>query len=410
MVNILVVDDNPNKIQNISEVLKKFECETVEIVYCYDIKSAKSKLRKNNYDIMILDIYLPNIFGQTPLMQDGGIKLLEDIKKSRHYSYPKYVISLSGYKESTDIFKQYQGNIHTSIDYDVTTNAWEEKLKGCIEAAIAVVTNTVLLRKYDYDIGVICALKEEIDFISDALENVNKIQVNYDDDIYMTGYFEKDDKKIRVVFSHANQMGMVAATSLTTKLINNFAPKYLVMTGIIGGTKEDKMNFGDVIVATKAWDYRAGKDTRTSNGTHHLNTIDQQSINTTLIGYCRQLSEDRETLRCIKDSFKQGDKLDTELNILIGPVVSGASVVTDPQIVKDVLNTQDRSVLGIEMEIYGMYYAANWAINPRPNYIAIKSVSDFADSDKGDKFHKYASYTSAKVFEILAKKYFVYDD
>ena len=143
---------------------------------------------------------MPNIFGQTPLMQDGGIKLLEDIKKSRHYSYPKYVISLSGYKESTDIFKQYQGNIHTSIDYDVTTNAWEEKLKGCIEAAIAVVTNTVLLRKYDYDIGVICALKEEIDFISDALENVNKIQVNYDDDIYMTGYFEKDDKKIRVVF------------------------------------------------------------------------------------------------------------------------------------------------------------------------------------------------------------------
>ena len=56
-----------------------------------------------------------------------------------------------------------------------------------------------------------------------------------------------------------------------------------------------------------------------------------------------------------------------------------------------------------------MYYAANWSYEPRPDFIALKSVSDFADSDKGDTYHKYASYTSAKVFEVLAKEYFVYD-
>ena len=67
-------------------------------------------------------------------------------------------------------------------------------------------------------------------------------------------------------------------------------------------------------------------------------------------------------------------------------------------------------MLGIEMEIYGMYYAANWAMNPKPKYIAMKAVSDFADSDKGDEFHNYASYTSAKVFEVLAKEYFTYDE
>ena len=38
------------------------------------------------------------------------------------------------------------------------------------------------------------------------------------------------------------------------------------------------------------------------------------------------------------------------------------------------------------------------------------AVSDFADSQKGDQYHKYASYTSAKVFEILAKQYFEYEE
>ena len=96
--------------------------------------------------------------------------------------------------------------------------------------------------------------------------------------------------------------------------------------------------------------------------------------------------------------------------MLIGPIVSGASVVTDPEIVQDVLDNQDRNVLGIEMEIYGMYYAADWAINPKPKYIALKAVSDFANQEKSDDYHKYASYTSAKMFEVLAKEFFTYDD
>lgn len=129
-----------------------------------------------------------------------------------------------------------------------------------------------------------------------------------------------------------------------------------------------------------------------------------------ILSYCRDLSQDKASLREIKDSFKQGDAPGTELQLLIGPVVSGASVVTDPEIVKDVLENQHREVLAIEMEIYGMYYAASWAINPRPKFIALKAVSDFADSNKGDKYHKYASYTSAKVFEILAKQYFEYEE
>ena len=112
----------------------------------------------------------------------------------------------------------------------------------------------------------------------------------------------------------------------------------------------------------------------------------------------------------IKDSFKNGLKPNSDLRMLIGPVVSGSSIVMDSQIVHNILQNQDKDIVGIEREIYGFYYAASWANEPRPSFIALKSVSDFADYAKSDNYHPYAAYTSAKVFKILAQQYFEYDD
>lgn len=409
MINILLVEDHPEKIKNIVKVVTPLLGEEIVLNRANDINTAKNMLRKKNIDIMILDIYLPQIYGDA-ILQDGGITLLKTLKKSKTYSYPRYVISVSGYEDSTKVFETSEGNIHKAIYYDPTSNQWEIILQQCLDTAIAIISNTVVHRLYDYDIAVICALKEERDAVKKFLLDVKVLKIDYDNDIYYVGYFMKDDKKIRVVISYANQMGMVAATSLTTKIINNFTPKYMVMTGITGGTKPDKMNFGDVIVALSSWDYRAGKDIRKEDQAKHLNTINTIDIDTNMISYCRHLAEDTNTLNAIKESFTEGDKPEEDLQLLLGPVVSGASVVTDPQIVQDVLNNQHREVLGIEMAIYGMYYASSWALKPHPKIIAVKGVSDFADSDKGDKYHAYASYTSAKVFEVLAKNYFEYDN
>lgn len=410
MVNILIVDDEQAKRREIYRVLSQYISDEVFIDSAGNINEAKRKLREKNYDVMILDIHLPVTEYSTPLV-DGGIKLLKEIKNSRTMScyYPRYVISLSEYQESTENFTNSDGAIHTAIDYNPSNIDWEHELKIRIEAAIAIVSNTSIRRTYDYDIAVICALKEEIDLITECLLGIKEINVEYDDDIYHTGYFEKDGKKIRVVFSNASQMGMVAATSLATKMINNFIPRYIVMTGITGGAKKEKMNYGDIIVASKAWDYRAGKDIKKDEEHLHMNSIDQKSIDATLLGYCRRLQGNVDQLARIQDGYKRGNKPETKLKLLIGPVASGASVVTDPEIVEDIIKNQDRDVLGIEMEIYGMYYAAYCGLNPKPKFIAMKSVSDFANQGKNDDYHDYASYTSAKVFELLAKEYFVYD-
>lgn len=196
MVNILIVDDEQTKRCEIYRVLSPYISDEVEVKTAGNINEAKRQLREKNYDIMILDIRLPRTeCGDT--LVDGGIKLLKEIKESRTMSffYPRYVISLSEHKDSTKIFSKSEGVIHTAIDYNASTTDWEQELAVRIESAIAIATNTVIRRAYDYDIAVICALKEEIDIIAEGLQGVKEIQMEYDDDIYHTGYFEKRKKK-----------------------------------------------------------------------------------------------------------------------------------------------------------------------------------------------------------------------
>lgn len=89
----------------------------------------------------------------------------------------------------------------------------------------------------------------------------------------------------------------------------------------------------------------------------------------------------------------------------IGTVATGASVIANPEKLK-MIQSQIRDVIAIEMEIFGVYYDARWSVSPKPIYISIKSICDFADEKKNDTFHDYASFTSAKIFEKLAKEYF----
>lgn len=269
----------------------------------------------------------------------------------------------------------------------------------------------LMLNTFNYDIAVICALKKEVDIIKDILTNVKLIQELYDDEIYYSGYLIKSERKIRVVLTCVHQIGMVPVAVLTTEIINKFTPRYLVMTGIIVGTKSEKMNFGDIIVASSSWDYgTAGKNIRNERLVKHFNSLNICTADSKLISWCRNIQENALLLQSVKDSFKNGNKPNSELKMLIGPVISGMSVVLEQQSIYDILQNQDRNALGIESDIYGFYYATSWASEPRPRFIALKSVCDFAMCDKTDMYHSYAEYTSAKAFEILAQQYFEYGD
>jgi nucleoside phosphorylase len=92
---------------------------------------------------------------------------------------------------------------------------------------------------------------------------------------------------------------------------------------------------------------------------------------------------------------------DTAPRMVIGLLASGAAVVQSPQIIDEILKSS-RKVIGLEMEAYGIFQAAHLARPPRPRVLVAKSVADFADNRKDDRWQEYASATSARfIYEFF---------
>ena len=72
MISILIVDDNSHKIAAIKEVLLEFiEIPKSNILISVDTNSARLHVEKNKFDLLILDLVLPNEFGDKESPENG---------------------------------------------------------------------------------------------------------------------------------------------------------------------------------------------------------------------------------------------------------------------------------------------------------------------------------------------------
>ena len=408
MIKVLVVEDQFDKqgaIYNL--IINTLGNDNIEIKIVSYAIDAKSYLKENSVDILILDICIPLRQGEQ-LSLDGGIRLLRELKGVEgKYAYPRHVIALSEHKDMIRKFSVEDGIIHTAIHYEADRNEWSIRLSECIKTVVSILSNSIQRRSFLYDVAVICALKEELEYVKEVIHETVEYVVQDEELIFYVGWLRSKEKKISVVAVSPGQKGMSAAATLTTKVIHDFIPRYVVMTGIAAGLKS-KVNMGDVVVAQYAWDYGAGKEVVENGRAVHKNTIEQIAIDTQMETWVSRLADDSVRLAQIAADFKH-KKPNYMLQLHCGPVATGAAVIANIDKVKEIQN-QIRDVTAIEMEVYGVYYAAKWAIAPKPHFVAVKSVCDFADAEKDDDYHDYAAYTSAKVFQCLVEEYFIYDN
>ena len=59
------------------------------------------------------------------------------------------------------------------------------------------------------------------------------------------------------------------------------------------------------------------------------------------------------------------------------------------------------------METYAIFAAAQESAMPRPTVFTMKSVVDFADDAKDDRYQDYGAYTSAQALAHFVQKYLV---
>jgi nucleoside phosphorylase/BarA-like signal transduction histidine kinase len=407
MVKILLVEDDTEKLRDISETLEKAGINSDLVDHAVDYQTALKFLKSTLYDLLILDIAIP-IRKSEKIDLEGGVKLLQEILQRDIVMKPSYIIGLTALDfEFTNAAKQFDDQTIKVIKYSDSNIEWQTKLINCIEQRTHVksaITNQQPI--YEYDVAIITAVEVEFNAVMALSDNWIKLTHPVDPSPYFETIIEGNGKKFKVVAVCANQMGMNASSVFSMKLIYNFRPKYLFMVGIAASLKDAASHgFGDILVVDESWDGGAGKLTQSSTGVTEFNqTALHLRLNSDISEKARGYKSDKTTLRKIKDGWKYGAVPNTELSLHLGSVTSVAGVIENEAIIKK-LKDQDRKLLGVEMESYGVYFAAQNCGNPRPIAIVIKSISDFANSEKNDIYQTYASYTSASfMFEFLTKE------
>lgn len=404
MINIIVVEDNPSKFSSVQNLIEEAMGSYIFRIKTFDnIMDAKKDIYQNTYDLMILDLVLPHRKGEKANDDVGG-NFLDEINSNPSIKAPIYIIGLT---ERNDLKPKYEEKFNDGfwhlIQYDATSEKWQEKLKHFLWYLLKSKHELKQNESFNFDVAIITALDNpELKHVLNLAPKWDQKRFENDATEYHITTFKKESKKCTVVACCPSQMGMNAASVLSMKLINHFRPRYLIMVGIAAG-KKGKVNFGDILIAEQTWDGGSGKITIEDNETIFKPDGKFLPLNIDILEKIRSFKKNENIMFEIQREWS-GNKPDTVLNAHIGPVVSVAGVIQDSSKVRQLEDVQ-RKLIGLEMETYGVFYAAQNCTKPRPIPISMKSVTDFGDESKNDTFQHYAAYTSARfMFEFIMEE------
>lgn len=393
-MRILIVDDDPKKVSTVRSFLIEEGVNDSDILIAEHAAGARKALAQSYVDVLLIDVLLPARKNELP-KGENSLELLKQIVEDETTPAPSYIFGITASSEAVTAFDEQFRNLVTQLLHIAPGHdTWREAL----QARLKLMRRTDADEPNDYDICILNALRApELEAVYATwplnLGSEFLLQRNI---LCKTGTVTLSGVERRIVCSHLSQMGPIASAHAATALLSEFRPRTLVMTGICGGFA-DHVKVGDVVVAEKSWDWQSGK--WTDDGA--LSTApDQRNASPELIAEARGAGG---VLSTFHTACTLAKKPSTAPKLVIGPMVTGSSVVASLDIQK-VFRDQHRKMVGIDMECYGLYYAAENHAGAPVRTLCIKAVSDLADRAKDDDFQVYGSHMSAQLaLEVLTQ-------
>lgn len=399
MTRILIVDDEYDKARAISKVVLEHDVG-IEIEHATTSAAARRFLTAKNFDLLIVDLNLPDVLGATPTHQ-GGLALFDMLMMDESAWLPPDILFLTAREE---LVEAAQANVRDRgasfcLFNETADSSWKAMLVGKLQLASARVKRAARLSPRA-DVAIVTALgTPELDTVLNL--NYQWANKRFPDDPtgYHFGQIPRVEGPLTVVAASARRKGMPSSAALAAKMVERFRPRYIVMLGICAGVK-GKTELGDVIVADPSWDWGSGKLAEKPDGSVVFQAAPyQRPLGSHVSQLAMELSSRPEVVAAIRSGWTHSAPAG-KLSVRVGPMASGAAVLaTDGAL--DPITAQNRELLGVEMEAYAVMAAADYARQPAPYALAIKSVCDFADAHKGDNWQAYAAYTSAAFFNQL---------
>jgi len=398
MISILIVDDKPERYSPlISRISTSGICNANGFRSVTNVHDALEHLRQKKFDILVVDMFLPETAWGNKV-EDGGAILLEYIQEDEDIHLPTYIIGITAAKKvPARVDRVFASHPWQLLRTATGGSPWEEQLERLITHA-SQSESVVQELEYGTDVCIITALRSpEFEALSDT-DLVFGNNITIDSTSYATAAtLETNTGQLSIIAASCLRMGSTESALLSYKLINRFRPKILLMVGICAGY-EPAVAYGDPIVANPTWDYTSAKISDDGNGKREISySPDPIGVDREIVARFEQLKLDQGFFQKIYEGWKGEKPRNVFPTLHIAPSACGPAVIADASVFPDIRAKQNRQTIGLEMEAYGVYSAARMAARPRPLFFSVKSVCDFGSFLKDDKYQKYAAYTSAKV-------------
>lgn len=212
--------------------------------------------------------------------------------------------------------------------------------------------------------------------------------------IYRCGIFSCNERSWAVAIALIGAENDNAAVE-TKRAIDYFKPDVVLFVGVAGGLKE--MKLGDVVAATKIYDYKSGKVTEQGLCTRP---------NAPVVSYAL---EQRARIEATEDDWLQlikGKHCKRPPQAFVGPIASSNIVLASKESDEyKCLVSNYGDALAVEMEGHGFLIAVR--ANLEVSALVIRGISDLIEGKnrKGEKTWQAtaARHASAFAFQILAK-------
>ena len=232
------------------------------------------------------------------------------------------------------------------------------------------------------DYVIITALEEdEMEKVLPMIEKQGRIK--NEKHLIEYGHLKSNPLKT-IAYASQQSTGMIDAAILATEMILRFHPKFLIMTGVLGG-KPGEVKIGDIIVSNKVFTIDKGKITEDEIKT------EIESVNLDSSHMTKFIREKQNILEFIN---RENTTRKSEVNILFGPIACVRRVIDKKGFFEENILYVDRKAIGLEMESYGVARACELVNDGNTTPLIIKAAMDNT-SDKVDDAKTFAAWTSA---------------
>lgn len=396
-MKVLVVHDREEVVSDIVELLQALEVSKDRIEVANDGVSARRLLQERLFDLAIVDLTIPHIKGKSEINYAIAEGLLSEVFSTDTLNTPGDIIGITKDALALESISSDIGPHLMAVVEEDSAGAWKKRMSDRIRYVqkAAVSRQRSINQHYDYDVAIFTALDEEFAPFNDIFE--------FSAHPYFAGlktFLFEDGRGVirRGVALAIGEAGQAPAASMVQSVISQFRPSLCLMSGFCGGFT-GKVKIGQAILAESVFNWDCGKWKGDGDAAEFFPRPDPITIKGTPVyeairEFVKKSLVDSAEILGNATTLSGGDI--TELLYDRGFLASGSAVVGHKSVIKRIQGLNDK-IAGVDMEAYGLYYAAKYAPVKAPDVLVIKAVADYADGDKSDKYHASCSYIAAKL-------------